>query len=68
VTTIRGIKIRINEASINKVSSLPLGIPWDKEERKESINANKEFFLPNEKPDEDKNGIKRKSFLTHGQR
>ena len=60
VTTIRGITIRINEASINKVSSLLLGIPLDKEERQEAINANKVFFLPNEKHDEDKNGIKRK--------
>jgi hypothetical protein len=59
VTTIRGLVMRINEASINRVSSLPLGLPWDKEERKESINAKKAFFLPNEKPDEDKNDIKR---------
>jgi hypothetical protein len=61
MTTIRGLTIRINEASINNVSNLPLGIPWDKEERQEAINAKKTFFLHNEKPDEDKNGIKRES-------
>jgi hypothetical protein len=38
-----------------------LGIPWDKEERKEAINSRKAFFLQNEKPNEDKNGIKRES-------
>jgi hypothetical protein len=36
-----------------------LVFPWDKEERQEAINAKKEFFLPNEKPNEEKNGIKR---------
>jgi hypothetical protein len=38
-----------------------LGIPWDKEKRKESINAKKEFLLHNEKSDEDKNGIKKET-------
>jgi hypothetical protein len=32
VTTIIGITNRVNEASINKVSILPSGIPWNKEE------------------------------------
>jgi hypothetical protein len=59
VATIRGLTIKIKEAFINKISSLPLGIPCHKEERQESINAKKAFFLHNEKPDEDKNGIKR---------
>jgi hypothetical protein len=56
MTTIKGLTIKINEASINNVSSLPLGIPWEKEERQEAINAKKTFFLHNEKPDEDKKG------------
>jgi hypothetical protein len=30
VSKIIGITIRINETSINKVSCLPLAIPWDK--------------------------------------
>jgi hypothetical protein len=61
VTTVRELIIEINEASINIVSSLFVGLPWDKEERQEAINAKKAFFLPNEKHDEDKNGIKRES-------
>jgi hypothetical protein len=38
-----------------------MGLPWDKEERQEAINAKKTFFHPNEKPHEEKNGIKRES-------
>jgi hypothetical protein len=38
VTIVRGITIRINEASIRKVSILPMGVPWEKYERQESIN------------------------------
>jgi hypothetical protein len=64
VTIVRGLVIRINEASISMVSSLPLGLPWDKEERKEAINSKKAFFLPNEKHDEEKNDIKRE-ILSH---
>jgi hypothetical protein len=61
VATMRGLIIRINEASIKKVSSLPMGLLGIKRRGKKSINAKNEFFLPNEKPDEDKNGIKRES-------
>jgi hypothetical protein len=46
VTTVRELIIEINEASINIVSSLFVGLPWDKEERQEAINAKKAFFLP----------------------
>jgi hypothetical protein len=66
VTIIRGLTIKINEASINKFSNLPLGIPWDKEERQEVVNSKKAFFLHNEKPDEDKNGIKRERLPNPG--
>jgi hypothetical protein len=55
----RGMIIKINESSTSRVSSMSMGLPWDKEERQEVINAKNAFFLPNEKFDEDKNGIKR---------
>ena len=58
---VRGLVMRINEASISKVSSLPLVLPWDKKERQEAINAKKALFLPNENMDEEKNDIKRES-------
>jgi hypothetical protein len=51
--------IRVNESSIRKVFSLPMGLPWDKEDIQEDINAKKSFFHPNGKPQEDKNAIKR---------
>jgi len=53
MTTIRGLTITIHEASISRVSSLTLGIPWDKEERQEAINVKRAFSLQNEKLDED---------------
>ena len=55
---IRGLIIRVNESSINRISSFPMGIPLDKEDRKEAINAKNAFFLPNEKTHEYKNDIK----------
>jgi len=61
VSKMRGPIIIINEASINKITSLHMSLPWDKEERQKAIIAKKTFFLPNEKLDEDKNGIKRES-------
>jgi hypothetical protein len=45
-----------------------MGLPWDKEERKEDTNAKKLFFHPNERPQEEKNGIKREIPLTLGQK
>jgi len=63
---LRGLIIKINESSINKVFSLSMGLPWDKEERQEAIIAKKTLFLPNEKPDEDKMSLKGKSSLIIG--
>jgi hypothetical protein len=33
VIAVRGLEIRVNESFISTVSSLPMGLPWDKEER-----------------------------------
>jgi hypothetical protein len=57
------LEIRVNENFINKIYSLPIAIPWDKEEIQEATNAKKLFFHPNERPQEDKNGTKRESLL-----
>jgi hypothetical protein len=38
-----------------------MGLPWDKEERKWSQQAKKEFFTPEEEFSEDKNGVRRTS-------
>jgi hypothetical protein len=33
VSTVRGLVIRVNEAFISKIYILPMGLPWDKEEK-----------------------------------
>jgi len=48
-----------NEDLINKVTTLPKGIKWSKDERHEAVSAKRGFFFPNEQPEEDKNGIGR---------
>jgi len=55
----RGVTIEITPEFINKITSLPLGLPWSKEEKLLGQVAKKTFFQPNEHPVEDKNGIKR---------
>jgi len=61
VATVRGLVIRINESSISRETIFPMGISWNKEGRQESVTTKKLLFLPNEKPNEDKNGIKRET-------
>lgn len=51
--------IYINEDSLRKITTLHKGLHWNKEGRKEAITAKRRFFLPNEQPNEDKNGVMR---------
>ena len=46
---------------ISTVTSLPLGLPWRKDEKPMGQVAKKTFFQANEHPVEDKNGIIRTS-------
>lgn len=46
---------------INKVTTLPLGLPWSKDEKPIGQATKKNFFQNNETPVEDKNGIRRAS-------
>ena len=55
----RGLTLKLTPQLISRVTDLPLGIPWDKEERKLGQKAKKEFFLPDEQFSEDKNGVQR---------
>lgn len=59
--TVKGLVIYINEDSIRRITTLPKGLQWSKEERKEAITANKGFLLQNEQLDEDNNGVRRES-------
>jgi len=57
----RGLTIKLTPQLISRVTDLPLGIPWSKEERALGQKAKKEFFLLEEQFSEDKNGIQRAS-------
>ena len=55
------MSLRLTQQFISRVTELPMGVPWDKEERKLGQKAKKEFFPPKEKFSQDKNGVRRAS-------
>ena len=57
----RGLSLKLTPKHISQITELPMGLPWDKEERKQSRQAKKEFFPPEEEFLEDKNGVRRTS-------
>lgn len=59
--TFRGIAIEISPDFISRVTSLPLGLLWSKDEKPLGQVAEKTFFQPNEHHIEDQNGIRRTS-------
>ena len=59
----RGLSLTITPQSISRITELPMGLPWDKEERKLNQQAKKEFFPPEVSFTEDKNGVRRTSLL-----
>ena len=61
IVNFRGLTLRLTPQFISRVTDLPMGIPWDKEERKMGKKAKEEFFLPEEQFSEDKNGVRRTS-------
>lgn len=59
VVNFRGLTLKLTPQFISRVTDHPMGVPWDKEERKLSQKAKKELFLPEEQFLEDKNGVRR---------
>lgn len=59
----RGLSLQITPQYISRITELPMGLPWDKEERKLSQQVKKEFFPPGEEFSEDKNGVRRNSLI-----
>ena len=59
----RGLSLKLTPQYISRITELPMGLPWDKEQRKLSQQAKKEFFPPKEEFSEDKNGVRRTSLL-----
>ena len=55
--------MKLTPQLISRVTELPLGMPWDKEERKLGQKAKWEFFLLEEQFSDDKNGVWRASSL-----
>lgn len=60
-TLFRGFSISLNLETISKVTNFPLGIIWNKEDKKVSFATRKYLFLSKEKSVEDKNGVRRES-------
>lgn len=60
-TIVRGISIHLNVEIIKKLTTIPLGFLWGKEDRTIAIIDKKTFFLPKEKQVEYKNGVRRES-------
>jgi len=58
IVTFRGISMEITPEFISRVTTLPLGLPWSKDEKPIGQAAKKNFFQNNETPVEDKNGIR----------
>ena len=59
--TFRGLTMEITPKFISRVTSLPLGLPWSKDEKPMGQVAKKTFFQPYEHLVEDKIGIRRTS-------
>lgn len=57
----RGLTLELTTELISRVTGLPLGLPWSKEERLLGQATKKTFFLLEEHPVEDKNGVRRTS-------
>lgn len=53
----RGLTIELTPEFISRITNLPLGLPWSKEEKPLGQVAKKTFFQSDEHPVEDKNGI-----------
>ena len=60
-TIVRGLAISLSPETINRVTTLPLGIRWSKEDKQVSVATGKNFFLSKEKHVEEKNGVRRES-------
>jgi len=58
-TVVRLLPISLNLEIISRVTTLPLGINWRREEKATSLTSKTNFFTANENPVEDKNGVRR---------
>jgi len=59
IVLVRGLTIDLTPKLISRVTTLPLGITWRKEDKGDSQVAKTKFFLEGEEPTEDENGVRR---------
>lgn len=59
IVVVRGIDIELTLELISIITTLPLGVPWRKEDKGNSQTVKKKFFLEGEEAMEDKNGVRR---------
>ena len=52
---VRGLSIELTPELISRVTTLPLGVLWRKEDKGDSHVSKRKFFLEGEEPTEDKN-------------
>ena len=58
---LRGLSIDLTPELISRSTTLPLGVPWIKEDKGDSQIAKNKLFLEGEEPIEDKNGVRKTS-------
>jgi len=58
-SVVRELSVTITLESIRKITTLPLGLQWRKEDKASSTYAKVNFFLRDEEPIEETNGIRR---------
>lgn len=60
-SVVRGLSITTTLEIISRITTLPLGMQWRKEDKARNNFVNNNFFLRDEELIEDKNGIRRES-------
>jgi len=62
----RGLTLELTSKLISRISGLPLGLPWRKEERSLGQIGKRTFYLPEEHPVEEKTGLEEPDCLLSG--
>ena len=58
---VKGLSVEITPEVIGRITTLPLGFPWRKEDKGNSQIVKKKLFLEGEEAIEEKNGVRRES-------
>lgn len=61
IIMVKGLLVEITPEVVSRITTLPLGLPWRKQDNGNNTLAKKKLFLEGEEPMEDKNGVRRGS-------